>query len=93
MRECRAYSARLSCGVLNIAARACVCCHHRAYVHHDHDHLGIFCCVASFSMCTDALALASDIEGGVLLPLLTWPLLLSKLGAVSLLVYYRDAFA
>lgn len=69
-----------------------------AFLHHDHDSLCVFCSIACFSMCTDALSLASadarSMHGtmGVVAPVLTWALLLCKLGAVGMLVYCKDAF-
>lgn len=47
---------------------------------------------ALFSLLTDALTLATDESNGVLPPLLTWALLLSKLGAVAIMVSSKQAF-
>ena len=64
-----------------------------AFSHHYHDHLCVFCSLAILSMSTDALTLANDEmhTRALLVPLLTWVLLLSKLGAVSIMVYFKDA--
>ena len=44
-------------------------------------------------VCTDALTLASDdATHGVSAPLLTWVLIVCKLGAVGMLVFHKDAF-
>ena len=64
-----------------------------AYTHHNHDHLGVFCVAALFSTATDAIALAACITAGGLMHVLTWILVLCKLLAVAMLVYYKDAFA
>ena len=69
-----------------------------AYTQSNRDHLSAFAALAIFSMATDALNLASadgrTTHGGMGLaaPVLTWAVLLCKLGAVTMLVYTRAVF-
>ena len=65
-----------------------------AYTQRSGEHTSAFCVMALFSLATDALALAGDGAAyGVLAPVATSVLLLSKLLSTSMLVYYKDAFA
>ena len=64
-----------------------------AYTHHDHDHLCVFCALALFSLATDALTLAADDGMGVIVPLFTWSLIVSKSTACAMMIWHREAFA
>jgi len=64
-----------------------------AHTEHLHDHLSVFACVATFSMCTDALFLAADaIDSIIFIEVTTWILLSCKLVVIAMLVYRREAF-
>jgi len=62
-----------------------------AHNQNSHEHLSIFSCGAIFSVCTDALTLASDAADNTLIEVMTWFLLLTKMGVVGILVSSKSA--
>ena len=65
-----------------------------AFSHHYGDHLCVFCAISVVSMSTDALTLANDEmhSSALAVPIITWVLLLTKLGAVASMIYFKDAY-